>query len=188
MSYVVGRFFRCERNQARVYAGHTTYHTLSIKSFLTETSFKTVLEILIVTSCFSLVYRCACFDGPACPSSLCNPCQPYKLPPPVPAKFTLYYNGKRTDCSPTGCNETHFSGRELQTLIEQKKKRDDSYDDYWSSYFYLPGNESDFILVKNFSLSCMIVEGLSGAAFKAGSATVIDKSVNERSGLIAAGD
>ena len=124
---------------------------------------------------FSLVYRCACFDGPACPGSLDNPCQPYKFPPPIAVKFTLYYNGKQTKCSPTGCNDTYFSGRELQTLTGLKKKRDDLYDDYWSSYFYLPGNGSGFITVRSFSLSCMIVEELSGAALKAGSATVIDK-------------
>jgi len=42
-----------------------------------------------------------------------------------------------------GCNDTYFSGREVLNLTEQKK-RDDSYDRFWSSIFVLPGNVTGF--------------------------------------------
>ena len=91
--------------------------------------------------------RCACFYGPSCPGSLDDPCQPYRLPPPPPEKFTLYYNGKRQQCSSSGCRDTYFSGREIQSLPEFKK-RDDVFENYWSATLVLPsGKGSSFVQV-----------------------------------------
>jgi len=55
----------------------------------------------------------------------------------------LYYNAKVTICGPTGCHDSYFSGREVLTLTEHKR-RDDSYDQFWSSIFVLPGNVGGF--------------------------------------------
>ena len=96
---------------------------------------------------FFFSYRCACFDGPSCPGSLDDPCQPFRLPPPPPQKFTLYYNAKLRQCSPMGCQDSYYSGKEIQSLTEYKK-RDDTYEKYWLTTFYLPGgNGSSFVQV-----------------------------------------
>ena len=118
-----------------------------------------------MTDCFSLLYRCACFYGPACPGSLDDPCQPYKLPPAIPFVYTLYYNSKVTVCSPMGCHDTYISGRQLLNLTEHKK-RDDTYERFWSSIFVLPGNVSGFNQVNIFSLVFTTVKGLFQARWQ----------------------
>ncbi|XP_068753504.1 uncharacterized protein [Montipora capricornis] len=87
--------------------------------------------------------RCACFFGPACPGSLTDPCQPYRLPPPFQPKFTLYFNGHGRQCSPMGCKQFYFTGRQIQSL-DEKKKREDVYEMYSSTTFIHPGNGSSF--------------------------------------------
>ncbi|KAL9971230.1 hypothetical protein ACROYT_G023730 [Oculina patagonica] len=88
--------------------------------------------------------RCACFYDLACPGSLDDPCQPYRLPPPIPAKFTLTYESKLTDCFPSGCIDVYYSGREIQILSEHKRREDWYYPQSWLTDFVLPGNESGF--------------------------------------------
>ena len=108
-----------------------------------------------------------CFYGPACPGSLDDPCQPYKLPPAIPFVYTLYYNSKVTVCSPMGCHDTYISGRQLLNLTEHKK-RDDTYERFWSSIFVLPGNVSGFNQVNILSLGFATVEGLFQARWQGG--------------------
>ena len=109
-----------------------------------------IAALTYMAYCFSLLCRCACFYGPACPGSLDNPCQPYELPPAIPTVYTLHYNGKETTCSPMGCHDTYVSGRQLLNLTEHKK-RDDTYEKVWSAIFVLPGNVSGFDQVSIFS-------------------------------------
>lgn len=96
-----------------------------------------------ITSCSSNT-RCVCFNGPPCPDSIEDPCQPFRLPPPPPDKYTLYYNSKETVYSPVGKTTTYISGRELQSLTDHKK-RDDAYGPrYATSTFVLPRDGGGF--------------------------------------------
>ena len=109
----------------------------------------------MTNGCFLCVCRCACFSGPACPGSLNDPCQPYRSLPPIPTEFTLYYKGVYTECSPAGCNDSYFSGREVQTLAEHKK-RDDVFGR--SSTFVLPDNGSGFNQVRSYLTSVYVCQ------------------------------
>lgn len=88
--------------------------------------------------------RCACFYGPPCPGSLENPCQPFRLPPPIQPKFTAAYSARQITCSPMGCKTFTYYGGEMQSLVEYKK-RDDVHRGDFRSTFILPGNESGYM-------------------------------------------
>lgn len=64
-----------------------------------------------------------------------------------------------------GCHDTYISGRQLLNLTEHKK-RDDTYEKFWSSIFVLPGNVSGFNQVNIFSLVFTTVKGLFQARWQ----------------------
>ncbi|XP_065061091.1 uncharacterized protein LOC135688246 [Rhopilema esculentum] len=69
--------------------------------------------------------RCACFDGPACPESLENPCQPFEVPPKFPTSYLMTYTGEKQTCNPMGCVTTTFSGIRYQDTKANGRFRED---------------------------------------------------------------
>ena len=82
-------------------------------------------------------FRCQCFYGPKCPSSVNDPCGSYSLPPPFPGVFSTFYTQIVKICDNKGCTNYTNIGELLQDA-KAGLQRHDKIGLSWETTFIFP--------------------------------------------------
>lgn len=92
---------------------------------------------------FPFSYRCQCFYGPSCESTVKDPCAKYELPPPFPAVFSTFYTETVTTCDNKQCKNTTIIG-DMQQNATAGEQRHDIVGTGWNTRFIFPFRYIDF--------------------------------------------